>query len=223
MFLFNCIIMGYARLRMSPKMGGAIVITKLGRWTAQVLVTGLTISGIVACSTQPAATNPELQPVEEMANNPALVVPTTFKCDWQGGQWGTFAQRSNAVSTNPMITWNSREFGDNWKPEKRCETVSDRFTKAVANNGGMLSSLYLTTGKVNNLTVVCFVKQKPGTCNEDNLLFTLNKNNSKSPSAVLATLTDFRRGATGSTVEESGGTPLYIPLEDLVDRRLGKW
>ncbi|MBO1348150.1 MAG: COP23 domain-containing protein [Hormoscilla sp. GUM202] len=176
----------YARLRMSPKMGGAIVITKLGRWTTQMLATGLTISGIVACSTQPAATNPELQPVEEMANNPEPVEPTTFKCDWQGGQWGTFAQRSNAVSTTPMISWNSREFGDNWKPERRCETVSERFTKAVANNGGMLSSLYLTTGKMNNLTVVCFVKQKPGTCNEDNLLFTLNKNNSKSPSEVHA-------------------------------------
>jgi len=132
---------------MSPKMGGAIVITKLGRWTAQMLATGLTISGIVACSTQPAATNPELQPVEEMANNPEPVEPTTFKCDWRGGQWGTFAQRNNAVSTIPMISWNSREFGDNWKPERRCQTVSKRLTKAVANNGGMLrlSSLGFTS------------------------------------------------------------------------------
>ncbi|MGK7904099.1 MAG: COP23 domain-containing protein [Hormoscilla sp.] len=186
------------------------MIAKPGGFTAKALATAMMLSGAVLYSTQPAAANPELD-------------PTVFKCVRQGEGWATFAQRGNAVSTVPMIRWNTTEFGSDYTPENRCRIVSERLTKAVANNGGMLSNLDLTTGTLNDYPVVCFVTQNSSTstCDNSNLLFTLNKQNASNPSQVLARLTNFRQGrASDSTIDENGGIALFISLETLVDRIL---
>ena len=55
------------------------------------------------------------------------------------------------------------------------------------------------------------------------MLFTLNKQNTKAPSEVLATITNFAKGdAATSPLVENGLIPQFIPLETLVNRSLGK-
>ncbi len=191
---------------------------KPGRFTARVLATAVTLSGIIACSTQ------------ETTNTPVSREPTTFKCMLYQNTWGTFAERGNAVSKDPMIVWNTIEFGDKYTPEERCDIVSKRFTDAVASNGGMLSNLDITTGTLKNYPVICFVTQTGSStsgsspCNDRNLLFTLKKENAdtiQKRREILGRLTNFSQGKTGSgPVYEREKFPESIPLEILVNKIL---
>ncbi len=90
----------------------------------------------------------------------------------------------------------STEFGPSYTPQQRCRLVSDRLTQAVAQNGGRLSNLYLSTGTVNRLPVVCYLKGVQSSCNSNNLLFTLDSRNAGNPNEVLNRLLNF--GQTGS-------------------------
>jgi len=120
-----------------------------------------------------------------------------------------------------MIAWNTTEFGNDYTPDERCRIVSQRFTIAMADNGGKLSHLDLTTGTLNNYAVVCFVLNRSSTCNDSNLLFTLKQENAQNPRLVLAKLTNFGRGQAGSyvTVYEKE-PPQFISLEKLVNDTL---
>ncbi|MEG4115041.1 MULTISPECIES: COP23 domain-containing protein [unclassified Microcoleus] len=216
--------------------------TKPSRLITEILAAILTIFGAAACSTT-TVSNPEIQPAVTTSNNPATspvttapsltdsapktsqpTITTIFKCIQQPNGWATVAQRGNAVSQNPLLTWNSTEFGDEWTPEQRCQTVSKRLTDAVAKNGGKLARLDLTTGNVDNgYTVVCMVTAGQKSCDRKNMLFTLNKENKKAPSEVLATITNFASGnATTKSVAENAPIPQFIPLETLVNSSLGK-
>ncbi|MGK7900314.1 MAG: COP23 domain-containing protein [Hormoscilla sp.] len=191
---------------------------KPGHFTARMLATAVTMSGIVACTPQ------------QTTVTPLSSEPTTFKCKPYQNTWGTFAQRGNAVSQGPMIVWNTIEFGNDYTPEKRCDIVSQRFTDAVASNGGMLSNLDITTGTHNKYPVVCFVIQTGSStsgsspCNDRNLLFTLKNENADTVQKrreVLARLTNFSQGKTGSSpVYEREEFPDSIPLEVLVNKIL---
>jgi hypothetical protein len=201
----------------------------------------LLVLGMAGCST--TASTPDIQPavptgkspaVSPMVTSPSLadlaqttakaIIPTTFKCVKQATGWATIAQRGNVFSESPLLTWNSTEFGTEWTPEQRCQTVSQRLTDAVVKNGGRLRNLDLTTGKVDNgYTVVCMVTARQKSCDRENMLFTLNKQNTQAPSEVLAKITNFAKGdASHSSVAESGNSPQFIPLETLVNRSLGK-
>jgi len=146
--------------------------------------------------------------------------PTTFVCVQEGGQWKTFAEsespNSNAVvrSKNPVFTWNSEEFGDKWKPDKRCGEVTQRFNDAVANNGGKLANLDLKTGKVNGETVACVVQSPSEICNQQNMLFTMSQHNEADPQQTLAKLINFSQQET--TINESA-PPSQISLKSLVN------
>jgi hypothetical protein len=148
---------------------------------------------------------------------------TTFRCVQQGGGWVTIAKRGNVVSQSPIISWKTEEFGSQWTPKRRCETVSAKLTEAVANNGGRLGNLYLNAGKVENgKIVVCLLANKQQTsCTLDNMLFTLSQKNANNPREVIATIKRFTRGkASDSTVYENDDLPQLIPLEDLVNSSL---
>lgn len=216
--------------------------TKSSRLITEILAIVLTLFGAAACSTTTVSTS-ETQPVASTSNNPATspvtvassltasapknsqsTIPTNFNCVQQPNGWATVAQRGNAVSQNPLLTWNSTEFGDEWTPEQRCQTVSKRLTEVVAKNGGKLAKLDLTTGKVDNgYTVICVVTAGQKSCDRQNMLFTLNKQNSQTPGEILVKITNFAKGAaSNSTTAESGYIPQFIPLETLVNRSLGK-
>jgi len=216
--------------------------TKSSRLITEILAIVLTLFGAAACSTTTVSTS-ETQPVASTSNNPATspvttassltasapktsgsTIPTNFNCVQQPNGWATVAQRGNAVSQNPLLTWNSTEFGDEWTPEQRCQTVSKRLTEVVAKNGGKLAKLDLTTGKVDNgYTVICVVTAGQKSCDRQNMLFTLNKQNSQTPGEILVKITNFAKGtASNSTTAEKGYIPQFIPLETLVNRSLGK-
>ncbi len=185
------------------------------RLTAQILTTTLLISTI-ACSAQTGSI-PSVKDGVAQAEE-----PTIFNCVLQKGDWVTVAQRGNAVSQQPLMTWATREFGDEYTPKQRCEIVSQKLTDAVGKNGGRLQSLELTTGKLDNgYTVVCVVRKGEDTCNRDNFLFTLNKNNAKNPQMVLAKITNFADGKTEeNNIDESSSLPEFVSLASLVNRVL---
>jgi len=182
-----------------------------------------TLAGMVGGCSQETAGNPDSQP-PQLVSNPAMantVEPTVFNCVQQEEIWSTFAQRGNVVSKEPLITWNSPEFGTDWTPERRCHAVAQRLTDIVGQNGGRLGGLNLTTGTVNSLPVVCYVKPSQSGCDNSNILFTLNQQNARNPSVVLARMVNFAQGlAVDGTIYEGGVTPQYISLEAVVERSL---
>lgn len=121
-----------------------------------------------------------------------------------------------------MITWNTTEFGSEFTPEKRCQIVSQKLTDVVAQHGGSLRKLQLTTGQVDDgQTVVCVITPEQKSCNRNNQLFTLNKENAKNPSKALVQITNFSQGkADSKSINESGDFPSIISLETLVNRLL---
>lgn len=120
-------------------------------------VAGVTVSAAVALTSQPAVAN------------------TTFRCVPAGSGYATIAVASTGHESKPLITWNSQAFiAGGYTPRNRCEIVSERLTRAVAQSGGLLSNLLLTTGSVNGYDVVCWVNNSSSVCNPDNLLVTIS-------------------------------------------------
>ena len=161
-----------------------------------------------------------LTPPANSTTNQAGEEPTTFKCVSEGRGWATVAERGNAVSKTPMITWNSEEFGDNWTPQQRCVEVSDRLTQAVANHGGELSGLHLTYGTVNQLTVICVVNSQQQNCTQKNVLFTLSQKNAPTPRTTIARITEFSQGKPDVPPIDESGYPQYFTLKSWVDQHL---
>lgn len=194
------------------------MIVKKSRQAVQAMAIALSFLGIVACSQQ------NISSEQSIPANAGSVEATVFQCIQNSSVWVTIAKRGNAVSSSPLVTWNSTEFGEQWTPQKRCNLVSSKLTKVVEKNKGRLGELNLTTGKLDsNQTVVCVLSSGQESCNRDNMLFTLNKKNAKNPSAVLVEITNFSQGlASNSTVAEGGSVPQYIALETLVNRSFGQ-
>jgi hypothetical protein len=138
-------------------------------------------------------------------------MPTVLECTQDQGQWVTIAKRGNTISS-PLLIWQTAEFGDKYTPAERCKIVSERLTNFVTANGGRLQNLLLKTGTVNNQTVVCAVVKYDQTCQEDNLVLTLNQDNSKSKDQVLASFENFAKGQKTSPVYEQGNTAPMISV-----------
>ena len=179
--------------------------------TAPLLASALVFAGTVAFASQVQAA-----PASNSLNN----TKTTFQCVTSGRNIVTIARRGN-VTTDPMIVWKSTEFGSEYTPWQRCQIVSNRLTQAVAQNGGRLSNLQLTTGIANNLPVVCYVNGR-GRCNSQNLLFTLDKHNAKNTGDALTRLINFAQDGGGSVTVFRTGTqssaPEFVPFGDMLDR-----
>lgn len=70
-------------------------------------------------------------------NAAADSTPTVLECTQENQQWVTIAKRGN-VKSDPLLVWNTTEFGDNYTPANRCKIVSEKLTDFVAANGGRL-------------------------------------------------------------------------------------
>lgn len=197
------------------------VTSKPARLDFRILAAVLTLFGTVACSTQ-ASPSPNAESSREKATTLAKVTdPAIFSCVQQGSGWATRVERGNSVSKSPLITWNTTEFGSEFTPEKRCQIVSQKLTDVVAQHGGLLGNLQLTTGKVDDSqTVVCVITPEQQLCNRNNMLFTLSKKNAEDPNQALAKITNVAYSKSNSSpIDESG---YLIPLETLVNRLLPK-
>jgi hypothetical protein len=150
---------------------------------------------------------------------------TTFNCVAQGqNNFATIAQRGTRT-TPPIMLWKTTEFGPNYTPQERCRIVSDKLTQAVNQNGGRLSNLYLSTGTVNRLPVVCYLNGAQSSCNSSNVLFTLDRKNASNPNDVLNRLLTFgQTGSGGPVVSFVPSTPSRpsqpqpVSLENVVNQ-----
>jgi len=103
----------------------------------------------------------------------------------------------------PMISWTSTYFSnDGWTPESRCKEVTSRISRAYA--AGTLN--YFTTGRINNMPVICSTRTQGGSC--ESLIYTLKPN--QNPGATLKALLKVRAGE-GGPIEETTSR-IYIPL-----------
>ncbi len=182
------------------------------QFIAPILASALVLTGTAAFAGRPT----------RLITNSLRDTTTTFQCVTSGRSFVTIARRGN-VTTDPIILWKSTEFGREFTPWQRCQIVSNRLTKAVADNGGRLTNLQLTTGTINNLPVVCYVNGR-GRCNSENILFTLDSRNAKNPSQVLTRLINFAQDGGGpvtvlkTRAGEERSAQQFVPFGDLVDR-----
>lgn len=172
------------------------------KFSTPVLVAALALSGAAVFQTQAQAQS----------------APTTFHCVKSGSGFATVARRGGKQSP-PMITWQSYIFGPEYTPEVRCNNVSQRLTSAVAQNGGSLRNLLLTTGKINGQTVICYINVGAPRCNGSNMLFTLNPENARDPGTALASILRFGAGTGGGPLRqsESGDEEPTVELQSAVD------
>lgn len=207
--------------------------------TAKVFFTTLALCGAVVApaiaQTYPGAypypaPAPGAYPYPAPANYPTPTYKppapkiTTFVCGRVGNWPATLVQVNGKTMQQPLLVFQTAT--DYLTPEQRCNNVSQRMTAAVAQNGGRLSNLLLTTGKVDRQAVICFVNTSE-TCSRDNVILTLvRRENAKNPGKVLARIVRFARGGGGPATLESGGfegggeeeiVPTAVSLEEIVN------
>ena len=123
---------------------------------------------------------------------------TVFRCQNQGEQWVTIAEKGNLVSKKPLFVWKTVKSGDRYTSEARCRVVSEKLTQVVRENGGYLSDISLQYGQVNGEVVICASKQEK--CTESNMIFTLSKNDAKTPQLILSQIMDFAQNKASNSV-----------------------
>ncbi len=130
---------------------------------------------------------------------------TQFFCGNLNNQPAT--QVNSPRGTITVIRWNSDYFsGSGWTPQRRCEEVSKRFQEYYTK--GELK--FLTTGKMNNQSVVCVTYKEKANCT--GLLFTLKP--TSDPGRVLARLMAIRQGANNPLNET--GKRIYINMDEFM-------
>ncbi|NET46406.1 MAG: hypothetical protein F6K15_33030 [Okeania sp. SIO2B3] len=93
-----------------------------------------------------------------------------------------------------VILWklDNYYFGENYPPQKRCEMVSERFQNIYDRGGLKYIVTTLETWVPNQeIPVVCGVKQMMSSCNNEDLLFTLQSNDD--PDLVVDDLVNRRQ------------------------------
>jgi Circadian oscillating protein COP23 len=115
-----------------------------------------------------------------------------------------------------IFNWNTKYFGGEYTPEKRCQMVSARLQTAADLNSGTLQGLQLESGTINGQTVICVLQTGENKCTDRNLLFTLKPENAKNPQAVIAKILIFAKSGN-ATVDESARISSKSNLD------LGNW
>ncbi|MTJ13644.1 hypothetical protein FJR11_13810 [Anabaena sp. UHCC 0187] len=118
---------------------------------------------------------------------------------------GPFSCDTNSLTTvvgpnrSPVMRWKTNEFaGSGYDRVSRCIEVSARFNQFYST--GQLN--YITAGMVRGMPVVCATTGTGDSCNTANVLFTLNRRNSRNVAGILQTLFDNRAGLASSVINE---------------------
>ena len=150
------------------------------------------------------------------------VSATSFICGQSGNDPATLVQVNGRILRSPLIVWSTHYFGAEYTPQQRCQEVSAKLTQVVAQNGGRLSNLRLSTGYVYGQAVVCYLNNA-SSCDGSNVLFTLKPENARNAPGVLARLANFGRYGSGSAIPESGGGgdaggDASVSMEEAIDQ-----
>jgi Circadian oscillating protein COP23 len=146
------------------------------------------------------------------ATVPSHAAKAIFACTQYEGKLATVVKTKKG--NVPLVIWDSSAFNSaGFSPSVRCQKVTKKFTGLYSR--GQLK--YLATGRVNNQPVICATVSKSGSCNSNNMLFTLKPG--ADPRGVLQQLNAVRNRAAGSNaVEESASmAPTNPSTDDLVD------
>ncbi len=139
----------------------------------------------------------------------------SFECAAIKSNYATVVQRDNPkVLPRTMINW-TRQIGNEYTPEKRCQIVTEKLNKIVSQNGGKIDNLSFTIGTVGTSSVVCLANSSG--CNSTNMLFTLSADNAKNPAEVITSLANSmgsQASGGSSPVVESNGK-YFVPLTSL--------
>lgn len=150
--------------------------------------------------------------IAKIATNTAMIAAATQLISLENKQKGTnefycgtfeneYAIRVVTPSgTKPLSVIGSWASASGWTPRKRCQTIADRFQKYY--DRGILG--FMTTGEVNSHPVICVVGKTEASCNEDNVLITLEKSVS-----AEASLSGLNRSSP-SISSRSGSSDKYM-------------
>jgi len=177
---------------------------------ASLLTVSFTLVSLTGCSGQ---TDNQASADSTGSLSQSSPPATTFECNTQNGQWVTNAKKGILSTQEPLFVWQTTEYGENFRPEVRCRMVSERFTQIVRDNGGFLSGLSMTSGKVNGETVICAVKV-PGLCDQENMLFTLSQKNAGNAPEIIRKILGYGENQSGNKIDEKTGQK-YFPIKDL--------
>jgi hypothetical protein len=130
----------------------------------------------------------------------------TYYCSEYRGVPATFVQTSRVPL--PIIRWVSVDLPI--PPEQRCQIVSRNFQ--IAHDRGSLR--YIRIGPMNSQPVVCATNRKGGKCQD--LLFTLKPGSN--PKYILKKLLDRRGLGAGNPLDQTGSEPIYLDVEDYLNR-----
>lgn len=196
------------------------------RSSIPIVVATLAFSGAVAINTQAQAKPNTTISQSTSTTKKQATQKTEFVCKSLGNNkgFGTFPKKGKQIAKGAMIEWKSNYFGPEYTPEQRCKTVSNKLTTVVSANGGSVKELLLTTGRVGNYSVICYIDTTPeARCNNDNILFTLHGENAKNPGAALGKILRFSATGSGTAVHEDaegedGSDVTSVNLEEIVDQ-----
>ena len=118
-----------------------------------------------------------------------------YYCAQLNGVWTTWAKTN--LGRTAMVRWKTT-VNRQWTPRNRCIEVSKRLSR-LSDNGWLNS---VTSGVVNNQRVICGVRNTGDSCNNNNLLFTVNTG--ANPDYLIQQMFDLRARANRQVVELSG-------------------
>lgn len=145
---------------------------------------------------------------------------TTFHCiKAENNLFYTIARRGNR-QTDPILKWQNKSWGSKYTPQKRCDIVSNRLTRAVARNGGRLKGLSISYGKLNGYPILCHVRSQRERCSSSNILLTLRQSEFGKEEAILRDMMNFSVSGSGRTVHR--GMRGAIKLGEQVENELNK-
>jgi hypothetical protein len=192
---------------------------------APVLVATLTLSSALGLTSTVQANPPvdnsaaDNVPVDNSEISDSAINGTKFSCvPENNGNVATIGQRPGGQPI-PLIIWTKKasdeNFGGKYSPQKRCDIVTPKLNKAVADSGGSLKDVVLMTGKIGSNTVICAVSMQDDGCNKNNVLLTLKPENAEKAEEILAQIVKIsREGSSVSAVEETTQKRVQINLGD---------
>jgi hypothetical protein len=121
----------------------------------------------------------------------------------------TFVATSVRREPVAVVRWKSSFAG--YKPQDRCNVVSQKFQKAWAS--GTFKFLTAGTSQKTGQGIICGVANQGDRCDESKMLFTLR--NARDAGDVIASIQQTQRGLTGKVLEQSSGGEL-VDMEELL-------
>jgi Circadian oscillating protein COP23 len=121
----------------------------------------------------------------------------------------TFVASSTRKEPVAVVRWKSSFAG--YKPQERCNTVSQKFQKAW--EGGRFRYLVAGTSQKTGQGIICGLASQRDRCDDSKMLFTLR--NSQDAGNVIASIQQTQRGASGRVLEQSSGSEM-VDVEELL-------